>query len=198
MNKKYIFSKFLIVLLAIGSTGIVFAAEHSLYTLSGFVDLLIDMGVIPESNVQKAHDMIASIEFSESNESDEVQNSDSLEVSVIQYIEDASLTFNRFENIKGLLLIAKNTSDTALTFEAKRGCQVVYRIYSETDDLLYDSSTEKKCDTNEIVTYMLEAGKSRLFEVTHVRNKYTLQKGVYRFVLEYPGYGEGEREVTIK
>lgn len=196
MKTKNILLKACIVLVAFGSTSVVNASVHKLYTLSGFVDLLIEKGIIAGDNIEKARSVVTVVENTERD--DRAQNSGVLEVSVSQYIERGTLTFNKFEDIEGLLLVAKNTSDTDTTFEAKRGCQVTYKVYSVTDELVYDSSTKKDCATDEVVTYALGAGESRLFEITHKRTDFALQAGEYRFVIEYPGYGEGEKEVTIQ
>jgi len=47
------------------------------------------------------------------------------------------------------------------------------------------------------VTFNLDSGESRMFEVKHSLDDYKLQKGSYTFEIEYPGYGSGERSVTV-
>jgi hypothetical protein len=172
-------------------------ASHELYTITGLIDLLISKGIIGEAKAEYAHELARLIEQTEDTETTS-SSSDNVEVSVSQYIEYGDLTYTTYEDIKGLLLTVKNTGDTAQTLEAKRNCQVVYRIYDDSEVLVYDSANEKKCQTKEQVTYMLEAGKTRVFPITHEREKYALRKGTYRFELEYPEYGKGERTIMVK
>ena len=174
-----------------------YGATHQLYTSYGFINLLISKGIILESKTEKARELLNLIEKKES-VAGTVTSKDGIEVSVSQYIEHGDLTYTRFENIEGLLLAVKNTSDKAQMLTAKRGCQVVYRIYDSTDALVYSSSDEKVCQTSEKVTYVLTAGKTRIFPITHAQNKFALQQGTYRIEIEYPGYGKGVVTVTVK
>lgn len=173
-------------------------ANHELYTIGGFIDLLISKGIISEAKAVQARELAKLVEQADDAKTDPVSSSEDVEVSVSQYIEYGDLTYTAYENIKGLLLTVKNTSDTAKTLRAKRSCQVVYRIYDEKDVLLYDAADEKACQTTEQVTYVLEAGKTRIFPITHDTDKYSLKAGTYRFEIEYPEYGKGERMVTVK
>lgn len=172
---------------------------HQLYTLTSIIEMLIQKGFISEDNKIKAYDFgsVYLEQKSKKTTKNDVKNADKIDISVSQYIEYGARTYNRFEDIKGLLLKVENTSDESIVLEAKRQCHVIYRIYSEQDELVYDSSAGDKCKVDETVFYSLDAGKSRLFEVTHRRSTKTLSKGKYRFEIEYPGYGKGERIITI-
>jgi hypothetical protein len=173
-------------------------ANHELYTISGFIDLLISKGIISEAKATQARELAKFAEKIDEAKTDIAPSTDDVEVTVSQYIEYGDLTYSTFEDIKGLLLTVKNTSDTAKTLEAKRSCQVVYRIYDDKDVLLYDATDEKACQTTEQVTYVLEAGKTRIFPIIHNMDKYSLRTGLYRFEIEYPEYGKGERMITVK
>jgi hypothetical protein len=178
----------------------VYGAEHALYTTSGFIDLLISKGIIPEEKVTKARELLTFVVRSEKKEEIQIEkmNADKVEVTVSQYIENGELTYNAFEDIEGLLLMVKNTTSEGLVLEAVRNCQVTYRIYDVTDTLLFDSGENEKCKVAEKVTYMLAAGKSRIFEVKHTQNEYSLSAGTYTFEIEYAGYGKGEKEITVR
>lgn len=173
-------------------------ATFTLHSISSFIDLLIAKGIITEENATRGRELAERIQKAEKEDEDSAKDSDMLEVSVSQYIEQGALTFNKFEAVQGLLLMVTNKSEEPMTLEAKRKCQVVYRIYNESDTLLYNSAEEKACKTTEKVTYVLGAGDTRIFPIRHVLNRYALQPGEYRFELEYPGYGKGDRTVTIR
>jgi hypothetical protein len=116
----------------------------------------------------------------------------------IQLIEHANLEFAAGTDITGPLVIVKNMSASSTVLEAKRQCQVVYRIYDTADTLLYDSATTEVCTTDEQITYQLQGHGIRMFPIRHTATAYPLVVGTYRFVLEYPGYGEGSVMVTIE
>ncbi len=214
--KKAFFSLLAVVLVAgavIVWAGPVHAQTFVLETTHGFVQLLIDKGIIPEALAGKARELASMIEALEGHATTSPAttnsatasstpqgplNADKVDVSVSQLIENGSLTYNHLEDVKGLLLLVKNTTDQDITLEAKRHCQVVYRIYDANDKLVYDSSTSNQCQTNERVTYLLPAGETRMFGVDHPESVHALQPGVYRFELEYPGYGKGDLSVTIQ
>ncbi|HCC04946.1 TPA: hypothetical protein DEP58_01405 [Patescibacteria group bacterium] len=176
----------------------VYGATHQLYTTYGFIDLLISRGIIATQQVERAREMGAVIMKTEKSETSSNPSPEDITVSVSQFIEHGNLTYNMFENIEGLLLTVKNNGSKAHTLDAKRQCQVVYRIYDEEDSLVYDYADESKCQTSEKVSYILEAGATRIFPITHDVGKYALKSGKYRFEVEYPGYGKGERVVTVK
>lgn len=174
-----------------------YGATHQLYTTYGFIDLLISRGIIAKQQVERARDMVELVLKTEKNiDADKV--SEDITVSVSQFIEHGDLTYNAFEDVDGLLLSVKNTGSEARTLDAKRQCQVVYRIYDESGTLLYDYANENKCQTSEKVTYILEAGATRIFPITHTASRFALKSGTYRFEIEYPGYGEGKRVVTVQ
>lgn len=191
------------VLAVTAVTGVVYAQTIRLYTLNGFTEMLIARNLVPASLAEKARElsnMVSRIDDAEDQAPVPVgaKNSDKVTVSVSQLIEHANLEFKVGENIEGLLLIVKNNTASTTELEAKRRCQVVYRIYSADDVLLYDSATGEKCVTDEKVTYLLNAQQTRMFPINHAASTFGLSSGTYRFVLEYPGYGKGERTVTIR
>lgn len=182
-------------------TGVVWASPVSgtfkLYTVEGFVELLITQGIVPEGAVDKARAFARMISRSDAMQRDAVgQNAEFVEVSVSQLIDMSSRTYAEGEEVNGLILLAKNTSDVQIVLDATRKCQIVYRIF-EGDTLLYDSGTTEVCKANEKVTYMLDAGATRMFEVKHPVSEYALPVGTYRIEIEYPGYGMGEHTITI-
>ncbi|KKS28198.1 MAG: hypothetical protein UV60_C0019G0008 [Parcubacteria group bacterium GW2011_GWA2_43_11] len=175
-----------------------YGATHQLYTTYGFIDLLISRGIIATQQVERAREMGAIIMKTEKSETLSKPSTEDITVSVSQFIEHGDLTYTRFEDIEGLLLTVKNISEKSQTLTAKRKCQVVYYIYNDTDKLVYNSADETVCQTNEKVSYVLEAGKTRIFPITHKQNKFALQQGTYRFEIEYPEYGKGEVTVTVQ
>jgi hypothetical protein len=174
---------------------------YTLYTVPGFVDALIARGIIPEAAAGKARTLMRMVLQSEEQANPQptgALNADKVRVTVSQLIEQSDLTFDARMDIKGPILLVKNTTKEKITLEAKRHCQVVYRIYDTKDVLLYDSATSKKCTTDEKVTYPLDAEQTRMFGIMHRTSDYALTSGSYRFHIEYPGYGEGDLTVRIK
>lgn len=128
----------------------------------------------------------------------EVASSSPVAVTVSQLIKFSQLTFQEGGEVEGLLLIVTNQTDATLTLGARRQCQVTYKIFDENDTLLFDSaSSTPACASGERVTYLLPAHESRMFEVRHPDSAYHLAAGTYRFELDYPEYGRGERTVTV-
>lgn len=199
---KKILTVLVIVLLLAGVSGVVYAQTHTLYTTTGFVEMLIARGIVPQALAEKARSFASAIsrveDVQNSAEAPGAQNADNVEVSVSQLIEFSSLTFDAGSDVRGLLLVVKNPTTEVLTLEAKRGCQVQYKIYNRDDQELYDSSTTEACQTEEKVTWKLQPGQVRMFPVSHSALAYPLEPGTYRFELEYPGYGKGDRTVTIQ
>ncbi len=188
-------------LLAVGS--VAYAAQtYHLYTLDGFVEHLIERGVIPQSLAPKARELAAFIGKAEDVQQDAVAsqtpNADKVEVTVSQLIEQGTRTYAQGADVKGLLLLVKSKATSTVELAAKRKCQVVYRIYDENDSLVYDSATSEQCKTTDRVTWVLGQGQTRMFQVSHPATVHPLAAGVYRFELEYPGYGKGELEVTVE
>jgi len=182
-----------------------YGGTNELYTVPGFVEKLIDKGIIPSGMAEKARTFAHMISRSEDagqgvDTPEGALNAQYAEVRVSQYIENGSRTYQAGQDITGLVLLLKNTStaEEPIEFEAKRGCQVVYRIYDEDDTLLYDSSTSDKCQTTDRVTFFMRAGATRMFNVTHHTIDYRLDPGTYRFEVEYPEYGMGERTIEVE
>jgi hypothetical protein len=174
------------------------AQAVQLFTLSGFVDHLIHTNVIDESNSEKARELVALINLTaEAKESTTDKESENVQVTASQYIENSALRFSRFSDIEGLLLLVENPTNDPVTLWMKRGCPVTYTISSETDEILYDSAQSESCTKNEKSMYVLNAFGTRLFEVDHTQKTYSLGKGTYMFTLTYEGYGSAERVVEI-
>ncbi len=159
----------------------------TLYTNDGFIDKLISLGIIAPEKADEAREAIRNAE-----------RDNGIEVAVSQYIEHGDLTYGRFEDITGLVLTVKNTSERTEQVRTLRKCDVTYAIYNDEDILLYDSSKKMACKQRELVQYALTPGETRMYEVTHKQSLYQLPKGEYRFVLELKGYGKGERVITVK
>lgn len=184
--------------------GAVWAAPVSgptftLYTVHGFVEMLIERGIISPGFADKARsyaNIFSRVDDAEEKAEQSMQNADKVSVSLSQLIQYSKLEFAEGSDVEGMLLMVTNETDAPITLEAKRGCQVLYRIY-DGDTMLFDSATQEKCKTDERVTYVLEGRKTRMFEIIHRASDYALPVGTYRVELEYPGYGEGERTVTI-
>lgn len=176
------------------------SSEATWRTPLGFVELLIARNIISSEHAERARAFARM--FSDTSPNDGVgtprtmHDADKVRVSVSQLIQHANSEYVEGDDVEGLLLLVENTTDIEAVLEAKRKCQVVYRIFSD-DALVYDSATSKRCMTDERVSYVLGAGKTRMFEVTHASTTHSLPAGSYRFELEYPGYGGGEKSVTI-
>ncbi len=185
--------------LLVGVSGLVYARTYSLYTTTGFVELLIERGIVPEPLAGTARALASAIERIEHMRSGtrEVAAPDPVTVEVSQFIEHGDLTYDEGEDIEGLLLTVKNGGSDSLALDAVRGCQVVYRIYREQEQL-YDSRETERCKTDELVVWELSPGELRMFPVRHSVADLALLPGVYRFELEYPGYGKGSREITVR
>lgn len=195
--KKTILSLAIILVVFVGVGTTVAYASGSLSFVS-LVERLIEVGIIPEQKAQEALAAAVRLEpYREQETTSEVMNAQKVDVVVSQLIEHSDLSYKENEPIKGLLLLVKNTTTDATVLEAKRGCQVVYQIYDEDDELVYDGAASERCQTDEKVTYLLEGNDTRMFSVSHDSALAPLPVGAYRFELEYPGYGSGEKTVTI-
>ena len=199
--KKIGYILLIVIVSAIGATFFVKnvqAAKVQLFTLTGFIDELIEKGIIDQKEESKAREIVSMIANIEKDEVPEaLMNAGNVEVKVSQLIENSNRTYNRFENIEGIILLVENISDTQIELEAKRRCQVVYRIKNDEGDVLYDSRNKEKCQTNEKGTFLLNPGQTRMFKVEHEVREYELTEGQYTFEIEFPGYGGGEKVVTI-
>ena len=185
--------------------GAVWAAPVSgptftLYTMHGFVEMLIERGIISPGLADKARSYANIFSRVDDVEEENVEhgklNADKVSVSISQLIQFSKLEFAEGTDVEGLVLLVTNETDAQIMLEANRGCQVFYRIF-DGDTMLYDSATQEKCQTQERVNYVLEGRKTRMFDVIHRASDYALPVGKYRVELEYPGYGEGERTITI-
>ncbi len=195
---KTFFAGFLLVALFF-AVSTVNASYLKIYTVSGFINMLVEKGIIPENKIEKAKEISQMAEALESVESSNTAlNSDKVSVSVNQLIEHADLKYNAYTDITGLLLLVKNTSDEDIFLEAKRGCQVVYTIINSAGNVVYTNKDTKVCKTNEKVRYLLRAGKTRMFQINHKRDDKRLGRGVYTVKMEYPGYGGGEKIITVE
>jgi len=198
--KKYLFGGVAILLLGVSMWALpVYGGTFELRAVESFVDVLIERGIIPASFADRARSVVKLLGAGGTEENAPItpQNADKVKVSVSQFIEKSHLTFSKGEDVRGIVLLVKNSTTTDITLEAKRRCQVIYRIY-QGDTLAYDSSTAENCKGNERVTYVLPGSQTRMFPVTHHMSTRQLESGAYRFVVEYPGYGSGERTVTIE
>ena len=194
----------LIVCVYLFAGNVVYAKEtqsqlYNLYSMTGFIQMLIDRGIISvekQEIAQELGELLGNIE----DESEQVGklNADKVTVSVSQFIEYGTLTYNAYEDVNGLILLVKNPTDEALILEAKRGCQVVYTITDAVGDIVYMSADKGACKTDEKVTYKLGAGDTRIFEIEHESSAYSLKRGEYTVTLEYPGYGKGSRVITVE
>jgi hypothetical protein len=164
------------------------------------VDMLIERGIIPAASAEKARELVAALGLIEEQQElpTEVQNADLVTVFATQDIEYGTRTYSYGDDIKGLMLVVKNETEEAVMLDARRQCQVSYKIFNEENTLLYDSADEEICTAGERVTYLLPNGKARMLPVTHKDDTYRLEQGTYTFLLEYPGYGSGERTVTVE
>lgn len=178
------------------------ATAYTMYTPYGFLEMLLERGIIAQEKSEKAKELLSLIQHIETIQKDPVEksypNAEFVTVTASQYIQHGDLTYNQLEDIAGLLLVVQNSTDKPIMLEAKRGCQVTYAIYDESNVLVYDSAETKACQTDERVTYLLESNASRMFEVTHRRDDHALSPGTYEIVLTYEGYGEGARVVSVQ
>jgi hypothetical protein len=191
--KKYTYTVLLFVISMFLVTPSVHASATNLYTLSSFVDVLIDKGIITSQNVIRAGEILHMLENIEL----ATEENKHITIEVSHYIEYGTREYQMFEDIKGIVLLVKNTSEKDVYVTANRSCPVLYTIY-QNEELLYAKANEEKCKNSETVTYALPAGDTRMYEVTHAQSAYQLQKGEYRFEIEYPQYGKGSTEITVE
>lgn len=195
MRSKSFFALVIAGVLMWGVT--VYAQTTELYTIPGFIDLLVKKGIISPENQAKANQLVALLARKEGGIPTAI-NADKVSVAVSQLIEYGTGEYREGADVQGLLLVVTNNTDGKVDLEAVRKCQVTYRIYSDKNKLLYDySEVNPNCKGPEKVTYALEAHKSRMFEVRHKISEYPLSPGTYRFELQYPGYGKGTRIINV-
>ena len=167
-----------------------------LYSIHGFVDMLVARGIIPTQMSDKAHELATFIHAAEPVLKPQVPYASDIEVTTSQLIQYSFRRYEQGNSIRGILLLAQNTSNTDVYPSAVRGCQIIYSIYKD-ETLLYDSSTKKACIDNELVSYQLGPQQTRMFEVKHATTDYPLDKGLYTMRVEYPGYGDGSVSFEI-
>lgn len=156
--------------------------------LRNAVEHLIESGIIPASMAAQARLVV------ENNTTPETTD---ITVSVHELIQYSPLEFQERRDVRGIVLLAQNSGNTPATLTRTRQCSVVYRIYDDAGTMLYDHSQSNRCLYGPAVTYVLEPGQQTMFEVIHSKEDYVLTPGTYHFEVEYPGYGKGEREVTV-
>jgi len=203
MNKNMVLGGIVAVMLLVGGAWAlpVYGGTFQLHTVNSFVEGLIAQGIIPPAMADKAR-VVAGV-FVRTEAASEVptpvagMGAEHVQVSASQYINYSDRTYAPGEDIEGLILLVENTSDETIELEAKRGCQITYRIYRG-DELVFDRDATERCQTDERVQYLLEARTTRMFPVRYVLEEYgELQVGGYRMEIEYPGYGEGELTFTV-
>lgn len=173
-----------------------YAQTFELYTLSGFLKILFEKDLIAEDKMEHARELVVMLEGRDTY----IHNTSSQKITVqaSQYIEHANLTFTTLQDVQGLVLVVKNTGNQKKQLYANKTCPITYDIYDEENKQVFTSTSLARCSSNKEVRYTLDAGENRLYEVGHKQKDFQLHKGVYRFVLSYPNYGSGEREVTIQ
>ena len=178
--------------------GAAHANTFSLYTMEGFVEMLIKSGIIDARAQDRARDIVRALERIEAqNGAPLPKEAPAVSVRVSQYIEHAGRTYSRSSDIEGLLLLVKNESDEPVTLYAYRGCHIVYTI-SKDGEVIYDSQTTPACKAKERVSYILNARDTRMFEMIHRRTDRALQKGEYEIEITYPGYGSGKTVIEVR
>ncbi len=171
-------------------------ATHSLYTVSGLVEALITQGIISPDRVLQARTYAAVVERVHAVRSHDAHPT--LSITASQLIEHSQLTFGRYEDIKGLVLLAKNDGEATVILTHPEHCPVTYRIYDSEDLMLYDSALRAACGEGATVRYTLAPGQVRMFEIEHRHRDQPLRSGSYRFLLYYGSYGSATRTVTIR
>jgi len=166
------------------------------YSLQNFVELLIERNIIPETMFDKARQLVAIINVIEPAEVTKPYAND-ITVSISQLIEHSFRRYAEGATIQGIILLAENTSTEDVFPTAVRNCQITYQIF-EGDTMLYDSGTKRACREQELVSYRLGPGQTRMFEVRHTQLDYRLPRGEYRMHISYPGYGEGSKTFVVE
>jgi hypothetical protein len=171
---------------------------HTLHTISSFVDLLIEKGIIPANSAVQARTYANVVERVHAMREIEADTAPELTITASQLIEYSKLSFGRFEDIKGLVLLVENVSEQDTVLAHAQDCPVTYSVYDDTGATLFDSAGQTRCSSPETVRYVLRAGQTRMFEVEHRNRDRPLSPGTYRFELQYAGYGSDTRTVTIR
>jgi hypothetical protein len=159
--------------------------------------MLIEKDIVPAHMADKARELVSFISDAEPIVEPRTPYKDVVEVSVSQLIEHSFRKYDRGDEIRGIILLAENTSDQDIYPTAVRNCQITYQIF-QGEAMLYDSASKRACEAQEMVSYRLGPGQSRMFEVRHTQLEYSLDRGEYRMRISYPGYGEGTRTFTVE
>lgn len=195
MNKAYLYIGIAFLVVGISGATATYASEGN--GIKSFVEFLIAKNIIPESRAPQARNFAEKFDRV-AKPGQSASSTKPIEVKVSQLLEFSQRTFKEGEEVQGLLFLVTNPDDTARQFEARRRCQVSYRIYDSSEALLFDSaSSTPACQGTERVTYLMQPHQTRMFEVRHSDSAYHLEPGTYRFELNYPEYGKGDLEVTI-
>ncbi len=158
---------------------------------SDLVTLFVAQGIIPTAQVEKAREVVRLQEQS-------TQSASSFTFSASQWIEYADRTYRQGETVRGLLLLAKNATDSTATLSLDSACPVVYRIYNKKDEQVYTNIDTPAC-ANKIgkAMFILPSGGERVFEVEHKAKNFRLPEGVYRMEMELLGYGKTSIAFTV-
>lgn len=186
-NKKIVGAVLAVTVLV----GVLAAHQAEAISFRGFVDLLIEKGIIKGDKVEVAKKAADAVEQAE-----KYPNSTVVNVEVSQFIQFANREYEEGMDIEGLIMTVTNPTDRPIMLTARRRCAVSYKIHDE-GEVVYDSAKTEACTTGETVMYRLEALQPRIFRVVHPDSEFHLEPGKYKFEIEYPGYGKGWREITI-
>lgn len=174
--------------------GVVYAKQAEALSLRAFVDMLIDAGIIAADKEEQAKRAAAALEPEPAQAEKE-----GLAVKVSQLIQYGNLTYAVGDDIEGLVMNIENTTEGELLLLTGRSdCIVSYKLFGDDDELLYDNGESEACQSGEQVVFPLQPGEFRILPVTHEYDDYALAPGKYIVKLEYPGYGEGERVITVE
>jgi len=185
--KKIALGIFLVALVAYGAF---YIHRAQAYTLAELVEVFIAEGIIPMSEAERARAAVnALLQGGE--------NAEHVDIQASQLIQYGTRTYKEGEEVRGLVLNVGNTSDHQITLTGRRKCVLSYKIM-DNEKVLYDSAEHEPCTSGEAITYELGVGKTRILEVRHSPEAYTLSPGTYTILMEYPGYGSGSKEVTIE
>lgn len=198
--RKRILITALLALLVLGSAGGAYAASaDGAPRAAAFIETLIQKGVIPSSQVGRARSFVLFLlGVNRAPDDGEGVNVDKIVLEASQYIAHANLTFKEGEPIEGIILRIRNTTESTIELEGRRGCHVSYKIFTaDRSQMLYDSATADACKTGERAHYFLPPLGHRTFPIIHSAETYRLAPGDYIFELNYPEYGSAERTVTV-
>lgn len=196
MSKVYLWIGAALLLVGVCGATVTYAFEGS--GAKGLIEFLIAKNIIPADKAEQARMFAEKLDNVTTLEQHASSTPKFATVKVSQLIAFSHRTFNEGDEVQGLLLTVTNESDTTQTFEARRKCQVTYKIFDQSNALVFDSaSSTPVCTSGERVTYLMPPHVTRMFEIRHKDSAYHLKPGVYRFELDYPEYGRGDLTVTI-